>query len=369
MNSKSTQILFMFGPGGVGKTTLSSALGLSFAATGLDVLVITVDPARRLKDVLRLKDIGFEPVCINDYFREESGEVLLGKMDAMMVDSKDAFLNLLKRYIPEESVISKIVANRIFKFLSESMIGAQEYFAAEKIYDIFLKKEYDIIIVDTAPSKNAFEFIDGAHKMVDFLDKRVIRFFADIEDSGSLTGIFFKKTGDFLYKILGVIFGLEFISDMKEFLNSLSSMYDNLLNRAYELSALYLSENVKYFIIGSPQKISLGELSHLMKGLRQRGISKITTIINRAPYFYGREELMEELNILMTNCKNSDIRLNLEFILALEKEMLESIKRDIKGLDETFKGEKVILPDLYSDIYSLGQLLHLGDILRGGFRI
>lgn len=369
MSDNRTKIWFMFGPGGVGKTTVSSAIGLSFAAAGFKVLVVTVDPAKRLKDVLRLKDIGFEPVCINDYFEEETGEGLSGRMDVMMIDSKEAFLNLIKRYIYDENIISQIVSNRIFKFLAESMIGAQEYFAAEKIYDIFLGGKYDIIVVDTAPSKNAFEFIDGAGKMAGFLDKKVLRFFADIEDFDSLKGIFFKKTGDFLYKILGIIFGPEFISDMRGFLNSLSSMYDNLLKRAYELSALYLSERVNYFIIGSPQKLSLGELSHLLKGLRQRGISEVTTIINKAPYFYGREGLIDDLNILMTNCQNSDIKANLGFILNLEKEMLDSIKRDIKGQEELFKGEKVILPDLYSDIFNLKQLLYLGNRVRGGIKL
>ncbi len=367
MNRKKSRILFMFGPGGVGKTTLSSALGISLAAKGLDTLVVTVDPARRLKDILRIKDMGFEPVSLNGHFRDETGRELSGRLDAMMVDSKNAFLNLLKRYIHDEALVGKVVSNRIFRFLSDSVIGAQEYFAAEKIYDIYLGGEYDIIVVDTAPSKNAFEFIDGAGKMAGFLDKKVIRFFADIPDSESITNLFFRKTGDFLYKVLGMIFGPEFITDMRDFLGNISVMYDGLLKRAYELSALYLSGEVKYFIVGSPQKLCLGELNHLQKGLKQRGISDITVILNRAPYLFGREELAEKINILMTKCEKGDIKLNLEFILSIEREMLESVKRDMENQSEIGNDKrKIVLPDLYTDISGFDQLLDIGNIIRGG---
>jgi len=366
---RETKILFMFGPGGVGKTTVSASLGLAFADEGLDVLVVTVDPAKRLKDILGIEEIGFSPVCVNDFFKRESGHNLLGRMDAMMIDSKDAFLNLLKRYIKNEGTINQVVKNRIFKYLSESMIGAQEYLAAEKIYDMFLDARYDIIVVDTAPSKNAFEFIDGAKKMSGFLDKKIIRFFIDVEDEESIKGMFFKRTGDFLYKILGIIFGAEFIADMKGFLTSISSMYNDLLQRAYELDALYLSDRIRYFIIGSPQKLSLGELTHLGRGLKERGIGRTATIINKAPFFYGRREMMNTANKIMTNCKNSDIKANLEFILAVEENMLESIERDIEQMGELVSQNRVVLPDLYNDIHSFEQLLKLGKICRGGIRL
>ncbi|MCX7957778.1 MAG: AAA family ATPase [Deltaproteobacteria bacterium] len=370
MKRRSSKIIFMFGPGGVGKTTLSSALGISLAAEGLDTLIVTVDPARRLKDILRLKEMGFEPVSLKKYFRQETGREIEGRLDAMMIDSENAFLNLLKRYIKDENLIERVVSNRIFRFLSDSVIGAQEYFAAEKIYDIFLMGEYDVIVVDTAPSKNAFEFIDGAGKMAGFLDKKVIRFFVDVPDSESITNLFFRKTGDFLYKVLGIVFGSEFIADMRDFLGSISDMYEGLLKRAYELGALYLSDNVRYCIIGSPQKLCMGELSHLQKGLRQRGISDITVVINRAPYFYGREAMAEEINMIMTKCENSDIKANLEFILGMEMEMLESVKRDMANQSEiSGVRNKVVLPDLYTDISGFDQLLKLGDRLRGGIRL
>lgn len=357
----------MFGPGGVGKTTISTALGIALADKGLDTLVITVDPAKRLKDILRFKEVGFEPVILNDFIKMETGRELRGKLSAMMVDSRNAFLNLLKRYIPDENLISKVVSNRIFKFLSESLIGAQEYFAAEKVYDIFLSNKYDIIVVDTAPSKNAFEFIDGAGKMANFLDRRVIRFFADIGEPESIKNIFFKKTADFLYKILGIIFGTEFILDMREFLSSISIMYDSLLRRAYELSSLYLSNEVEYFIIGSPQKLCMGEISHLFKGLKQRGITDVNVIINRAPYFWGREDMLSMITMQMTKCENSAIRSNLEFIVGVEKEMLESIKRDAENqLEILGENRRIIVPDLYIDISRFEQLLKIGDIIRGG---
>ncbi len=370
MNSRKSKIIFMFGPGGVGKTTLSSAFGISMACKGFDTLIVTVDPAKRLKDILKVSDMGFEPLSLNNYFSKETGREITGRLDAMMVDSKNAFLNLLKRYISDEGLISRIVSNRIYNFLSDSMIGAQEYFAAEKIYDVYLTGEYDVIVVDTAPSKNAFEFIDGAGRMANFLDKKVIRFFADTPDSDSIKNIFFKKTGEFLYKILGIIFGSEFILDMREFLSNIFVMYDGLLKRAYELSALYLSNDVKYFIIGSPQKLCLGELNHLQKGLRQRGISEINIVINKSPYFFGREGLLEDINILMTKCRNDDIKQNLEFIVGLEKEMLESLKRDIKEQEDVFSDKKIlVLPDLYTDISNFEHLLKIGDKFVGGIKL
>ncbi|MCX7944159.1 MAG: AAA family ATPase [Deltaproteobacteria bacterium] len=369
MREGKTKMVFLFGPGGVGKTTIASALGIGLAKTGYNTLVVTVDPAKRLRDVLRIKEIGFEPVSLNRFYKEETNCEILGNVDAMMIDSKNAFLNLLRRYITNEDVINNIISNRIFRFLSESLIGAQEYLAAEKIYDIFLSNQYDIIVVDTAPSKNAFEFIDGASKMAEFLDKKVIRFFVDTSDSDSIKSLFIKKTGKFLYKILGIIFGEEFIADMKGFLNNMTEMYDDLLKRAYELSALYLSDNVKYVIIGSPQKLSLGELNHLQKGLHQRGITEITMVLNRAPYFWGREDLISQLNMMMTNLKNSDIKYNLEFILSLEREMLESAKRDLESRSHAVGTRRIVLPDLYTDISNFEQLSKLGDIMRGGFNI
>ncbi len=366
MNRKNTKLFFIFGPGGVGKTTLSSSIGLSYASKGLNVLVVTVDPARRLMDILGIDGYGLSPAPINHIFEKETGKQLKGRMDAMMIDSRDAFLNLLKRYITDEKIISQITSNRIFHYLSDSLIGAQEYLSAERIYDIFLGGEYDLIVVDTAPSKNAFEFIDGAKKMAAFLDKRIIRFFVDFQDDETLSGIFFKKTGDFLYKIMGIIFGPDFILDMKGFLNSLSSMYSELLKRAYELDALYLSDNIKYFIVGSPQKLSLGELNHLLKGLKMRGIRKVMTIINKAPYLYNNKDIVDRINVMMTKCKNNDIKTNLESILRIEGRMLESLNDNLRDLDELIRDGKIILPDLYMEVMKIDQLLKLGDICTGG---
>lgn len=366
---KNTKVVFVFGPGGVGKTTISSAMGLSYAAKGLDVLVVTVDPARRLMDILGIEGGASSSATVNHYYRKETGIEIGGRMDAMMIDSKDAFLNLLRRYLNDEDRVSQITSNRIFRYLSESLIGAHEYLSAERIYDIFLSGEYDIIVVDTAPSKNAFEFIDGAKRMAGFLDKRVIRFFVDIEENDSIGGIFFKKTGDFLYRIMGIIFGPDFIVDMKGFLNSISSMYSDLLKRAYELDALYLSDNVRYLIVGSPQKLSLGELNHLLKGLKIRGIRRVIVIINRAPYFYSRREIVDKINVVMTKCENSDIKTNLGNILRIENQMLASLNEDLNDLEEFTSGERIILPDLYVEVFKLSQLLRLGDMCTGGIRL
>ncbi len=171
------QICICAGSGGVGKTTTSAAIAMGMAARGLKVAVLTIDPAKRLANSLGLPELGNEERMIEPERFAAHGIEMKGELWAMMLDAKRTFDDLVERHAPDEEARDRILQNRIYKEISNAMAGSQEYMAMEKLYELHQEARYDLLVLDTPPTRHALDFIDAPERMSRFIEGRSLQFF------------------------------------------------------------------------------------------------------------------------------------------------------------------------------------------------
>ena len=162
----SRRVIACVGAGGVGKTTLAAAIGLGAARRGRRVLVLTIDPARRLADALGVGALGPEPTVIARSLLERLGVPPGGELFAMMLDMKRTFDELVARFAPDPAARERILANRIYQHISDALAGSAEYSAMEKVHEMSLRPEFDLVVLDTPPSAHALDFLEAPERLI-----------------------------------------------------------------------------------------------------------------------------------------------------------------------------------------------------------
>ncbi|MBF0351812.1 MAG: ArsA family ATPase [SAR324 cluster bacterium] len=271
---KNHKIVINCGCGGVGKTTISAALGIRAAEMGLKVIVLTIDPAKRLADSLGIGSITNEPKKVP----LTSG--VQGEMWAMMLDVRDTIRNLVVRNATSEQQVRNILNNHIYQQLSHSMGGGQEYGAMEGLYALHLKNEYDLIILDTPPSQHALDFISAPLKLKEFFGQSVLKYFLEgqKEQIGrSLAG----KGGNLALKLFEKLTGSHFLSDLSDFLGNFQGMYEAIRDEAEQVSDLLASNETAFLAVSSPEKQQLIESFSLTRKLLEFHLPFKGLLINK----------------------------------------------------------------------------------------
>src|SRR4029079_7703570 len=160
------------GSGGVGKTTTSAAIALGMAARGLRVCVLTIDPAKRLADSLGMKELGNEAERVDPVLFERQGVEMKGELWAMMLDAKATFDELVARQAPDEESRDRGLENRISQQISNALAGSQEYMAMEKLFELHSDGRFDLLVLDTPPTRNALDFLDAPRRLTQFIEGR-----------------------------------------------------------------------------------------------------------------------------------------------------------------------------------------------------
>src|SRR3954449_5476295 len=171
------RIVICAGSGGVGKTTTAAALAMGLAERGAKVAVVTIDPAKRLADALGLEDLGNEPRLVAPERFAGHGVEVRGELWAMMLDAKRTFDQLIERLAPDERTRDEVFANRIYQQLSSAVAGSQEFTAIAKLYELDQDGGFDLLVLDTPPSRNALDFLDAPQRLKGFFQGRAIRMF------------------------------------------------------------------------------------------------------------------------------------------------------------------------------------------------
>ncbi|MEA2477680.1 MAG: hypothetical protein QOC87_1879, partial [Actinomycetota bacterium] len=174
---RTKEVVVCAGAGGVGKTTTAASIALQAALEGKKAAVLTIDPARRLASSLGLKELTDEPTKVNKRKFTSAGLTATGELHAMMLDTKSTFEKVMIRYAPTPEQAEKILANRFAKNISSTLSGTQEYMALEKLYELHAEGGYDLLVIDTPPTRNALDFLDAPERLSRFIDSRSLQFF------------------------------------------------------------------------------------------------------------------------------------------------------------------------------------------------
>jgi anion-transporting ArsA/GET3 family ATPase len=229
------RVCIVAGSGGVGKTTTSAALAMGLAARGQRVAVVTIDPARRLADALGLEELGNEPRLVDPARFAGHGIEIEGELWAMMLDAKRTFDELIGLLAPDERARDEILANRIYQELSAAVAGSQEFSAIAKLYELHRSGRFDVVILDTPPSRNALDFLDAPDRLTAFFQGRALRLFlAPTGPRGARHG---PRHGR---RLRGpqARHGVDLLQDLSVFFRSLGGVVDGFAERAAGVKAL-----------------------------------------------------------------------------------------------------------------------------------
>jgi anion-transporting ArsA/GET3 family ATPase len=272
------RVVICAGSGGVGKTTTSAAIAMGLAAEGLRVCVVTIDPARRLADALGIEQLGSEPRRVDDARFQGHGIAIKGELWAMMLDPKRTFDELIERLAPDEKTRDEILANRIYRELSSAVAGSQEFTAVAKLYDLDRSGEFDAIVLDTPPSRNALDFLDAPDRLTGFLEGRALRLF--LAPSGIAARVVGRGTS-VVFSVLRRVTGVDLMEDLSVFFSALSGVLDGFRERAAGVKELLGDPATTFLIVTSPEREPVEEAIFFRGKLREAAMPFGALVVNR----------------------------------------------------------------------------------------
>ncbi len=279
------RIVICAGPGGVGKTTTSAALALGLAARGLRVAVVTIDPAPRLADALGLRSLGNDPRRVDPSLLEGCEVQAGGELWAMTLDAKRTFDALIERLAPDRATRNQVLGNPIYQQLSTAVAGSQEFTAIAKLHELHSSGEYDVIVLDTPPSRNTLDFLEAPGRLTSFFQGRAIRLF--LRPAGVGGRLMGAGTGA-VFSILRRATGIDLLNDLATFFRSLGGMVDGFTERARHVEALLSDPATTFVVVSSPEAAPAAEALFLIGRLRSAGMALGAIVVNRVEPEVGR---------------------------------------------------------------------------------
>lgn len=284
------QVIVCAGAGGVGKTTTAAAIAVRAAIDGKKAAVLTIDPAKRLASSLGLKELSNDPVKVSLRKFTAAGLKPKGELYAMMLDTKTTFDKVVTQYAPSPEQAERIINNRFYKNISGTLSGTQEYMAMEKLYELHADGGFDLIVIDTPPTRNALDFLDAPRRMTDFFESRVLRWFLIpyMKAGGGVFRVANVAATAFL-RIVTKIVGAEVLQDTAEFFGNLEGMYEGFKQRARDVAALLKSDVTSFVVVTSPAADSVSEATFFASRLNESGLPFGALVVNRVHPEIGDE--------------------------------------------------------------------------------
>jgi anion-transporting ArsA/GET3 family ATPase len=266
------------GSGGVGKTTTSAAIALGMAARGAKVAVVTIDPAKRLANALGLQELENEPRRVEPERLAGGGLEIRGELWAMMLDPKRTFDELIDRVAADPARAQEIKENRVYRELSTAVSGSQEFTAVAKLYELDRDGDFDLLVLDTPPSRNALDFLDAPGRLTSFLEGRALKTFI------RPTGLGMRVLGRGAAPLLGAlrrVTGVDLLSDLSTFFALLGDMTDDFSQRAAQVELMLKSDTTAFVLVTSAQRAAIDEAIWFRRTLADSGLPFAGVIVNR----------------------------------------------------------------------------------------
>ncbi|MFY9488823.1 MAG: ArsA-related P-loop ATPase [Solirubrobacterales bacterium] len=334
------EICVCAGSGGVGKTTTSASIAIGMAARGLRVAVLTIDPAKRLADSLGLSELGTDLKEVDPTLFTPHGIEITGELHAAMLDPKRTFDELIGKHAPDRETYERILENRIYRELSNAVAGSQEYMAMEKLLELHEDGDFDLLILDTPPSRNALDFLDAPTRLARFIEGRSLKLFLAPGRFGlRIAG----RGGSLLFSALKRVTGIDLLNDLSEFFTNFSGMAAGFSERAQRVEALLRGSDTTFLLICSPEHEPADEAIFLRRKLREQKLPFGGAIVNkvRPDYYRARKSLPDDFDDELS----SRVMDNYERQRLLGKRDAENIARLHKSLGT----DKVVEVPLFAD--------------------
>ena len=252
------------------------------AAQGLKVCVLTIDPAKRLADSLGLKELGNEARQVDPALFEKQGVEMKGELWAMMLDAKATFDELIARQAPDEESRDRVLENRIYQQISSALAGSQEYMAMEKLFELHTEGRFDLLVLDTPPTRNALDFLDAPKRLTQFIEGRSLRIF--MKPTGlAAQGRRPRRLGRARACFKRIV-GFDLLADLAEFFNAFSGMVDGFQARAKRVNKLLADPGTCFLVVCGPQGEPIDEAVYFHRKLVEAKLPFGGVIVNKVHY-------------------------------------------------------------------------------------
>jgi anion-transporting ArsA/GET3 family ATPase len=361
------QVVICCGTGGVGKTTTAAVLALEGARRGRKACVVTIDPAKRLADTLGLEELTNNATAIDRdrWVDDDPNAAPCGELYALMLDTKSTFDVLVTRNAASPEQAQRILDNTFYRNVSGALGGTQEYMAMEKLHELHDEGGFDLIVVDTPPTRHALDFLDAPRRLTRLLDNRIFRLLmAPTRASLKVASVAVQT---FLRTVARVV-GSEVIEDVIAFFRAFEGMEEGFRERAQAVEALLGDPRTAFVLVTTPRRDALEEATFFAERLARNGQSVQALIVNRVHPSFGDESpagLRTTAAALRLDASDAAARLaelydnlaNFREIALLEREHIATLRDKI--------GSAVVayVPYLAHDVYDFGALHEVGTLL------
>jgi anion-transporting ArsA/GET3 family ATPase len=351
------------GSGGVGKTTASAAIAAGMAARGLKVAVLTIDPAKRLADSLGLPELGnterqIDPALFGEVGVDTNG----GELWAMMLDAKQTFDDVVRKHAPDAETRDRILSNRIYQQLSNALAGSQEYAAMEALFEIWTEDRYDLLVLDTPPSRDALDFLDAPKRLTQFIEGRALQVF--MKPTGLGMRIFGRGTS-MMFGVLRRITGVDLLEDLAEFFQAMSGMVGGFQERARRVNELLADRETTFLVVCGPQGEPISEAVYFHRKLVEAKLPFGGVIVNKVHYEDELDTDGEDLGPKLVDALgDEDLARRVEDNFADFRTLSERDREAVRHLAAEMRTRAVIeVPYLDEDVHDLAGLMEINRYL------
>jgi anion-transporting ArsA/GET3 family ATPase len=345
------RILVCCGSGGVGKTTTAAVLALEAARAGRRAVVVTIDPAKRLADALGLDGLTGTPARIDGDWP--------GELWALMLDTKSTFDDLVVANAATSEQSTRILANGFYRNISGALSGTQEYMAMEKLYELHQRTEFDLVVVDTPPTRHALDFIDAPRRLTRFLDHRLFRMVTS-PGRGVMKAV--NVAAQTFLRTVAKVVGGEVIDDAIAFFRAFEGMEEGFRQRADAVLHLLSADETAFVLVASPRRDTIEEAQFFATRLAEADISVRALIVNRMHPSFGKglAEAARERAATLGGSDLGGLYCNLsDFQLVASRE-----EHHLAGLASAVAPAPVVrVPFLSTDVHDIDGLTDLGALM------
>jgi anion-transporting ArsA/GET3 family ATPase len=351
-------VVMCCGPGGVGKTTAAAAIGAEAARLGRRAVVVTIDPARRLGDALGIA-LGPSPERV-DLADSGSGP---GELWAMMLEPATAFVDVVRRNAASAEQAERILANTFFRNIAASLGGTQEYMAAETLHLLYHDERFDLVVVDTPPTRNALDFLEAPGILARFLDHRLFRLLMLPAQRGMrIVGAATQP----VLRAIGRVVGSDVLGDVVAFFQAFAGMEGGFRQRADEVTRLLRSDETRYLVVTSPRPEAVVEATWFADQLAEQGIATIVGVVNRMHPAFGEASADDAAaSAERASASGDDASAALWRNLAELRSVRAAEVAQLEAFGKRFAGPLAEVPLLAGDVHDREGLAQVGRHLFG----
>jgi len=358
------RILVVGGAGGVGKTTVAAALALRAALDGRRVLVCTIDPSRRLATSLGLERLRDRPRALA---LSRLGPRPGGALMAMALDTRRTFDALVERHMADEEARRRVLQNRFYKQVSSAMAGSHEYMAMEKLLELSGDPRFDLVVLDTPPTRHALDFLEAPDRLMGFLDTSVLRYFLKpYFVAGRLTLRVATRTGAMALRLADRFLGLQFLQDLSEFFLAFEGMYDGFKARAAQVKDLLRGPTAGFVVVAGPAPTAMDEALYFHRRLREGLMPFVSFVVNRVHPDPARAGSTKGGGRTRPPALDRALAEKLAAVFRDQQRVARREGRAAAGLAARTGEPTVVIPERDADVHDLRGLKEIGEAALKG---